>query len=119
MSKYWQERAKEREAQWYEIATAELDEKVKRYYASTLESIRRDIESLYARYAGENGLTMLEARRLIRGKEYKAWRMALEEYVAAAQNDSAILKELNTLAMRSRISRLEKLMSETLKEINE
>ena len=118
MSKYWQERAKEREAQWYEIATAELDEKVKRYYASTLESIRRDIESLYARYAGENGLTMLEARRLIRGKEYKAWRMALEEYVAAAQNDSAILKELNTLAMRSRISRLEKLMAETLIEVD-
>lgn len=116
---YWEKRALEREQHWYDLTTAELDEKIKRYYEQSLEAIQRDIEALYGRYATENGLTMLEARRLIRGKEYKRWRMTLEEYVKAARNDSEILKELNTLAMRSRITRLEKLMSETLMELDE
>ena len=104
----------EREQHWNDLATSELEEKVKRYYEQALEKIRRDTESLYARYAGENGLSMVEARRLIRGKEFRQWRMTLEEYVKAAQSDSAILKELNTLAMRSRITRLESLHAQTL-----
>ena len=115
---YWRDRALEREQHWYDLTTSELDEKVKRYYESSLEKIERDILALYARYADENGLSAVEARRLIRGKEFRQWRMTLEEYVKAARNDSAILKELNTLAMRSRINRLEKLMAETLMELD-
>ena len=117
MEKYWKARTLEREQHWNDLATSELEEKVKRYYEQALEKIRRDIESLYARYAGENGLSMVEARRLIRGKEFRQWRMTLEEYVKAAQSDSAILKELNTLAMRSRITRLESLHAQTLMTI--
>ena len=116
---YFASRALEREAHWNDVVTRELEEKVKLYYASTLEAIYREIAALYGKYADENGLSMQEARRLIRGSEYKVWRMTLEEYVEAARYDTAILKELNTLAMRSRISRYEKLMAETLKEINE
>lgn len=115
--KHLQEQTLKREQELNDLATAELNEKVRRYYEQSLEKIQRDIESLYARYAGENGLTMAEARRLIRGKEFKQWRMTLEEYVKAAKNDSAILKELNTLAMRSRITRLESLHAQTLMNI--
>ena len=43
--------------------------------------------------------------------------MTLAEYVAASHTDSKILRELNTLAMRSRISRLEKLYTDTLIEL--
>ncbi len=114
---YWRERAIEREQHWNDMATRELREKVKQYYEQTLDKIQRDVAALYAKYAGENGLTMTEARRLIRGDEYKVWRMTLEEYVKAARNDSAILRELNTLAMRSKISRYEALHARTLMEI--
>lgn len=114
---YWTRRAIEREQRWQSIATRELNEKVKLYYEQSLEKIQRDIAALYAKYATENGLSMTEARRLIRGDEFRVWRMTLEEYVKASKNDSAILKELNTLAMRSRISRFEALHARTLMEI--
>lgn len=110
-------RAVEREKRWQNIAGRELDEKVKLYFEQSLEEIQRDIAALYARYADKNGLSMSEARRLIRGDEFKVWRMTLEEYVKAAKTDSEILKELNTLAMRSRISRLEALHARTMMEI--
>jgi len=112
-----QNRMTEREKELNDLATAELNAKVKRYYEQSLEKIQRDIESLYARYATENGLTMAEARKLIRGKEFRQWRMTLEEYVQAAKTDSALLRELNTLAARSRITRLEALHARTLMEI--
>ncbi len=112
-----QKRMAEREQELNDKATAELNAKVKRYYEQSLEKIQRDIEALYTRYAAENGLTMAEARRLIRGEEFRQWRMTLEEYVQAAKIDSEILKELNTLAMRSRISRIEALHARTLMEI--
>lgn len=115
--RYWRERALERELRWNDIATEKLEREIKFYYQQSLEKIRRDIESLYARYANENGLSMAEARRLIRGDEFTVWRMTLEEYVKAAKNDSEILKELNTLAMRSRISRFEALHARTMMEI--
>lgn len=117
--RYWRERALEREQHWNDVATKKLEREIKFYYQQSLEKIRRDIESLYARYANQNGLSMAEARRLIRGDEFTVWRMTLEEYVKAAKNDSDILKELNTLAMRSRISRFEALHARTMIEIAE
>ncbi|MBQ9486828.1 MAG: hypothetical protein IJU91_03365, partial [Selenomonadaceae bacterium] len=114
---YWKQKAIEREQRLNATATRELNEKVKLYYEQSLEEILRDISALYARYATENGFSMTEARRLIRGDEFRVWRMTLEEYVKAAKTDSAILKELNTLTARSRISRFEALHARTLMEI--
>ena len=115
--RYWHDRAIEREQHWYDLTTQALNEEVKLYYKKSLEKIQRDIAALYARFGIENKLTPAEARRLIRGEEFKVWRMTLQEYIQAAKNDSAILKELNTLAMRSRISRFEALHARTLMEI--
>ncbi len=114
---YWRDRALEREKHWYDLTTRELNEEVKAYFEQSLEKICREIESLYARYAEENKLTMSEARRLIRGKEFRVWRRSLEEYVELSKSDSDILKELNTLAMRSRITRLDALHARTLMEV--
>lgn len=114
---YWRRRQLEREQHWYDITTQKLNDEVKLYYQQSLDKIQRDIAALYARFGTENKLSPAEARRLIRGDEFKVWRMTLEEYVKAAKGDSAILKELNTLAMRSRISRFEALHARTLMEL--
>ena len=110
---YWAKRQLEREARWHDLTTTEL-RKLKRYYVAAAADIERDVAALYAKYADENGLSMTAARKLIRGSEFKAWRMTLQEYVAASKADPKILRELNTLAMRSRISRLEALHARTL-----
>lgn len=116
-NEYLREQAIEREKKLNDRATRALREKVKLYFEQSLDEIQRDIAALYAKYADQNGLSMSEARRLIRGDEFRVWRMTLEEYVKAAKTDSEILKELNTLAMRSRISRFEALHARTLMTI--
>ena len=62
---------------------------------------------------------MVEAQRLLMGQEYRTWRMDIEDYVEEIQatGDNELLRELNTLAMRSRITRLDKLYADTLVEI--
>ena len=74
---------------------------------------------LYARFANDNGLDMVEAQRLLMGQEYRTWRMDIEDYIKEIQanGDNELLRELNTLAMRSRITRLDKLYADTLVEI--
>ena len=74
---------------------------------------------LYARIANDNGLDMVEAQRLLMGQEYRTWRMDIEDYIKEIQTtgDNELLRELNTLAMRSRITRLDKLYADTLVEI--
>ena len=74
---------------------------------------------LYARFANDNGLDMVEAQRLLMGQEYRTWRMDIEDYVEEIQatGDNELLRELNTLAMRSRITRLDKLYADTLVEV--
>lgn len=61
---------------------------------------------------------MVEAQRLLMGQEYRTWRMDIEDYVKEIQatGDNELLCELNTLAMRSRITRLDKLYADTLLE---
>lgn len=114
--KYWRRRQLEREQKWHELTTAEL-RKLKRYYKKSCAEIEKEIAALYAKFARENALPPEEARRLIRGKEFKQWRFTIEEYVKRSQLDATVLRELNTLAMRSRISRLEAIHATTLMEL--
>lgn len=118
--KYWAKRAEEREAAWNRKCRETVEKELARYYQDSLEKIQNDMAALYGRYANENKLSMADVRKLIAGSEYKTWRMSLEEYVAKIKTskDEGLLRELNTLAMRSRISRLDKLYGDTLKELD-
>lgn len=115
---YWKDRATEREEYWYKQSREKIEKDLARQYRQSAQKIQDDIAALYGRFAKENGLSLKEATALLKGNEFKEWRYTLEEYNHLAQNNNAILKELNTLAMRSRISRLDKLYSQTLMELN-
>lgn len=115
--KYWADRAIKREAYWNKQCREVIEKRLASQYNKTARSIMQDIAALYGQFADENGLSIKEATALIRGEEFREWRMSLEEYAALAEKDNAVLKELNTLAMRSRITRLEKLYGDTLKEL--
>lgn len=117
---YWAERAKEREKYWFKKSQDTIEKELARYYLASLGRIQDDIAALYGRFATDNGLTMAEARKLLTGGEYRQWRMNIEDYVAKieATGDKGLERELNVLAMRSRISRLDKLYGETLMELD-
>lgn len=116
---YWKKRAEEREAEWSKKSKDTIEKELAQYYEQALSRINDDIAALYGRYAKDNNLTYAEANKLLTSKEFKQWRMSLEEYLEAIDQtgDNRLLLELNTLAMRKRISRLNKLYGDTLKNL--
>lgn len=126
-SKYWEKRAREREAHWTDKCQREIEQEMARYYAAALREIEKDILALYARFAQDNALSMKDTRNLLHGQEFRDWRMGMKDYLAEIKRlkdagqiseSQGLLRELNTLAMRSRITVLDKLRSETLRELD-
>lgn len=109
----WIENAKERVLQ----NTKRTDDYARELiflYDEAAFNIEKEIEALFSRFAKDNGLTEEAARQLLEGKEYSVWRKSIEEYIAEASDaakDSKALLELNTLAMKSRITRKEQLLA--------
>lgn len=83
-------------------------------YDEAANSVEKEINALYARFAKDNRLTDAEAAQLLSGKEYSTWHKSIKEYIEAASDQargSKALLELNTLAMKSRISQKEQLLA--------
>lgn len=115
---YWKQRTEQLEREWNTKSQQEIERELKDYYRQSMEHIQKNVNDLYARFAKENGLDMVAAQRLLQGKEFRTWRMDMKEYLEQieATGNPRLLRELNTLTMRSRISRLDKLYGETLVE---
>jgi len=110
---YWIEEAKERLL----ANERRADDYVKELiflYDEAAYSVEKEINALFARFATDNQLTEAQAAQLLSGKEYTTWRKSVEEYMKAASGpaaDSKAMLELNTLAMKSRISQKERLLA--------
>lgn len=117
---YWQKRNEELEAKWFKKSQREIEKELAAYYAQALKHIEKDINDLYARFANDNAMDMVAAQRLLQGKEFQVWRMDMQEYLQEIEKTKSrkLLLELNTLAMRSRITRLDKLKAETYVELS-
>lgn len=127
LGSYWERRTREREEKWNRKCREQLERETARQYNAALRSIEKDIMALYGTFASDNGLTMQDARKLLHGQEFRQWRMGMKEYIEEIHHaeetgqlakSAGLMRELNTLAMRSRISRLDKLRSETLMELD-
>lgn len=116
---YWEKRQLAREELSFDKGTRAYEEYVKILKESNKE-INNKIALLYARYQGELkklGIDKIQASTLLRGTEYKQWRYDIEKYVKEIErlkktNPVEFRKlsvELETLAYRSRINRLDSL----------
>lgn len=116
---YWAKRAEEREQEWNKKSKGTIEKELANYYKQALLRIEDDIAVLYGRFAKDNKLTYAEASKMLTSKEFRQWRMSMEDYLdtIAETGNNKLLLELNTLAMRKRISRLDKLYSDTLKNL--
>ena len=117
---YWAKRNEQREEQWHKKAKNTIEKELAKYYEQALSHIQDDIAILFGRYAKDNALSLQEATKLLSGKEFRTWRMSMQEYIDKYESDKddKLLLELNTLVMRKRISRLDKLYSDTLKNLH-
>lgn len=112
---YWQRRSEDRLLDLLGQADSVVL-KLGRYYDKASKDIDKSIKSLYGQFGADNNVGSKKAQELIKGQEFRVWRMTMEEYLDEIKTtgDKALLLELNTLAMRSRINRLEALQAEIL-----
>ena len=116
---YWRQRAISYEKDWTNRCQETVEKDLARYYQKALVAIKGDIMQLYGTFAKDNGIDFDEARRILSSREIKEWRFSMQDYLQQiAEGNKGLQQELNTLAMQPRISRLEKLYSETLQELD-
>lgn len=117
---YWARRSTEREEEWNKKSQETVEKELAAQYERSAQRIQANIEQLYGKFANDNGISIVEAKKLINGPEFRTWKKDVEEYMKEYKETSnpKMLLELNILSMRSRISRLDKLYGDTLIEID-
>lgn len=106
----WMERAKQRVLENAEITDQSVKE-IMFLFDEAAWTLETEINAMFQKYATENGLTNAEASKLLTGSEYSRWKKGIDEYLKEAEGNSKTLLELNTLAMKSRISRKEQMLA--------
>ena len=122
---YWEKRQRDREKKVYKT-TIQAEKALKIEMVRAQEEILANINNLIGKYMSETGLSYSEAQKKLNSNEYKVWRKDLEGYLKELkqykdinfEKYKEIKLELETLAMKSRISRLESLIVQTNQVIN-
>ena len=96
-----------------------LAKELEEHYKLASKQIEKEINNLFEKYAKDNNLTYAEATRYLTSDEFKVWRTDIKGYLKMIEDNPEVLLELNTLAMKSRITRWEALQYEIDKILNE
>lgn len=79
-------------------------------YRGAEQSVQRDIESWYQRFATNNKVTLAEARKMLTAGQLEEFKWTAEQYVKAAQRADLSpewIKKLENASTRFHVSRLE------------
>lgn len=122
---YWEKRQRDREKKVYKT-TIQAEKALKIEMVKAQEEILANINNLIGKYMSETGLSYSETQKKLNSNEYKVWRKDIEGYLKELkqyenvnlEKYKKIKLELETLAARSRISRLESLVIQTNQVIN-
>ena len=98
-----------------------IEKELVKAYKEAMDNIGKEISNLFYKYADDNNLSYKDAQKLLNSNEYKEFKHDLKTYMKLIEEyaDEELLLELNTLAMKSRISRLEEMFYQCGKYINE
>lgn len=95
-----------------------LAKELEHHYKLANKEIEKEINNLFEKYATDNQLTYAEATKYLTSGEFKIWRTDIKGYLKMIEDNPELLLELNTLAMKSRITRWESLQYEIDKQLN-
>ena len=111
---YWQRRGELTQKRLMSKADSFVAD-MERVYKEAGESIERDISLFFQRFAKNEGMTLTEAKRLLRGNELDRFRMTVEEYIEKGREmgvSGKWIKELKSASDLRRISRLKALQTQ-------
>lgn len=115
---YWQKREEEKLNKGIKDCN-KLAKELEQHYKLASKQIEKEINNLFEKYARDNQLTYAEATKYLTSDEFKIWRTDIKGYLKMIEDNPEVLLELNTLAMKSRITRWEALQYEIDKILNE
>ena len=117
-AEYWAKRS-EQIAKRQHLKADRYAYELGREYGRAMQSIQRDIEAFYGRFAENNQIDLAEARRLLTAGELREFKMTLEEFTEKAKNnaDGRWTRQLNNVYYRTRISRLEALQLQIRQQV--
>lgn len=98
-----------------------IEKELVKEYKKAMNEIGKEISNLFYKYAKDNNLSYSDAKKYLNSSEFKEFKRDLKSYMKLIEEyaDDELLLELNTLAMKSRISRLEEMFYQCGKYINE
>ncbi len=108
--KYWKKRFKKMEEAQNDTSL-EKNMEIQELFDRSLYELDKKIRVWYQRLADNNGVSMVEAKKLLSNKELKEFRWSLEEYIQHAKENELgqFEKELENASARVHIGRLEAL----------
>ena len=89
-------------------------------YREAEQTVQRDIESWYQRFATNNQVTLAEARKLLTTGQLEEFKWTVEQYVKAAQRADLSpewIKKLENASTRFHVSRLETIQLQIQQQI--
>ena len=89
-------------------------------YRGAEQSVQRDIESWYQRFATNNNVTLAEARKMLTTGQLEEFKWTAEQYVKAAQKANLSeewIKKLENASTRFHVSRLEAIQFQIQQQI--
>lgn len=116
---YWKKRSEQVARKQYKKVDKYINS-MKLEYEIAKDSIQKDIESFYARFATNNEITLDEARKLLNSNELREFKIGLKEFRKKAKNnpDGIWTQELNNVYYKTRVSRLEALKAQIQVKVN-
>lgn len=118
MMNYWLKRAVDVAIEDEKGIMKDVVGKMIESYDMAIVDIKNSITKLYSTFQSDNNMNYQQAQEILTGSEFRVWRKTMREYQDMINRETdqetrnLLQLELNTLAMRTRITRLEALESE-------
>lgn len=118
-SEYWQERFRQMEESQHDTSVQTVQE-IEQEFRRAEQALDGKINAWYQRFAANNGISMVEARRLLNSDELEEFRWDVQDYVKYGRENGINqqwAKQLENASAKVHISRLEALKVQTQQEI--
>lgn len=118
-SEYWRERFRQLEEAQYDTSAQTVHE-IEQQFIRSQQVLDEKINAWYQRFAANNEISMIEARRLLNTDELEEFHWNVEEYIEYGRKnaiDPRWTQQLENASARVHVSRLESLKIQTQQEM--
>lgn len=110
---YWKKRAEQRAEKNFR-RTDDYIARLKIEYQEAYYTIQKDIEVFYQRFAQNNELSLMDAKKLLNSDQLSEFKMSLKQFTRLAKDNDNLKweKELNNVYFKTRVTRLQALQTQ-------